>query len=559
MCIRDRFYTQHLIVNYSSMSHADAGAAASPTGSADGFTVVGRGGKPLRGNAPSGSPAAAPVAAVNSGGLVDGASTNAPTSTPVAVAAAGGGSKRASPKRTEQSPVRTDKGILDEILRKVSVLGGSLEVIGQRLDGVEQREAERVADSAVGDEQSKRGRGHTTSGAVGGLQLDGDDGDDDDSDGSSRTSRASFETFDSDASDRDKEYLVVDPKRNKHYGARNLAHQDDQAPQRISQHGNQVYDDLRASRAGADGVLGLGLRWLNPGCLYLQTGVDGIGDRIRQLERILEIADGEVFDELCELHADLVATYNTSRGAYDIVNGARTLVEGRARVQSNGATAAAKRRQQYVEEQLDDEAYADPSIDKRVRQLQAEFDVEAGKADLKRAASSGGATAGGRYDRRGGDRRDERRDERRGDSRGGKSKSQKRRERREREERDERGRGRDERGKRDDDRREHSRERTKRDGRRDEGGRRESRSEREPPHGGGSRSEGKRANSKRDDERESRRGSSKERSERGGGRTGKLNDREDRRGGRDDGGGRRGSARGRSGGRSDANSSDDEW
>ena len=42
--------------------------------------------------------------------------------------------------------------------------------------------------------------------------------------------------------------------------------------------------------------------------------------------------------------ADLVATFNTTKGAYDLTNGVRTLVEGRARVQASGASKSAQLR-----------------------------------------------------------------------------------------------------------------------------------------------------------------------------------------------------------------------
>ena len=367
---------------------------------------------------------------------------------------------------------------------------------------------------------------------------DDDDYDDDDDDASSDYS---FSSFDSDASD--KAYLVVDPKRNKHWGAKQLAHDNDQEPHRFSQHGYQVYDDLRNSRAGADGVLGLGLRWLSPACLYMQTGVDGVADRIRSIERVLEVADGEVFEALYEIHTDLVATYNTLKGSYDIANGCRTLFEERARVQASGASAAAKRRAQYVEEALDKDDYTDSSLDKRVRQLQAEFDVEAGKQDLKRAAASGGAAAGGRYDKRGDDRRDDRpRNERRGDERrddsrrNGKSKTQKRRDRRdklERTDRDERE-SRRGRGSRD-----ASRERRPRDDRskRDDGDGRAKGRDGAKARDGGSERRGSNEGGDR------RRESSRERGGRDGGRTSKQSSREDRGGSRDGGRRDRGSGR----------------
>ena len=53
---------------------------------------------------------------------------------------------------------------------------------------------------------------------------------DDDDSPDERSDTASFVSFDSDASDEGKSFVQVEPKRNKHWGAKNLAHDADQEP-----------------------------------------------------------------------------------------------------------------------------------------------------------------------------------------------------------------------------------------------------------------------------------------------------------------------------------------
>ena len=79
----------------------------------------------------------------------------------------GSGSKRSSPRRSEPSPVRTDAGKLDELLRKMGELNTTMQSFGQRLDGVERREAERVA--AEGDAYARETRKHARGGRRGDL------------------------------------------------------------------------------------------------------------------------------------------------------------------------------------------------------------------------------------------------------------------------------------------------------------------------------------------------------------------------------------------------------
>ena len=248
------------------MSDADAGAISSPTALSDGggWTEVVRGRQPSGGSAaPDVAPAAAPAAGTSGARMGNTTKTHQAAGNASPVGSGGGGEKQQSaPKRSEPSPARTaDAATLNTILSKLEAIGNTVASFGQRIDGVEQREAERVAREAEHANASRDERRGGRAPAHANVHAHDDDpstdGGADDSEGESDvSSRASYASFDSEASS--KEFLVVDPKRNKHWGARRLAHDDEAEPHRFSQHGNQVYDDLRASRAGAEGILGLG-------------------------------------------------------------------------------------------------------------------------------------------------------------------------------------------------------------------------------------------------------------------------------------------------------------
>ena len=127
--------------------------------------------------------------------------------------------------------------------------------------------------------------------------------------------------------------------------------------------------------------------------------------------------------ELADLRGEFMASYNTLAGAFELANTYRTLLVERAKVVSPRAKKSDKDRAEWVERAIDDEDYAAPDIAADVRRLKADYDHEAHKADLRRSASKGGASAGHRSDRRDDGGRDEPKK---------KSKSAKRRERRQR-------------------------------------------------------------------------------------------------------------------------------
>ena len=190
----------------------------------------------------------------------------------------------------------------------------------------------------------------------------------------------------------------------------------DQMPHRFSLHGYEPYDDLKSGRHGGSGTLGTIMQHLEPGVLYLKTGLDGL----RTCKAAVARRD--------PLRADLEAVYNTLNGAFGLINTLRTIICERAKVVRPGATPGDKKRQQWVESQLNEDDYETADVAPRIRKLKALYDYEAGKADLRKLASAGGASAlpgnyeANRKEREGGDRG-------RGGDRTTRSKSAKRRER----------------------------------------------------------------------------------------------------------------------------------
>ena len=181
------------------MSSDDAGGAPSPTaldGAGEWTTVVrsGRGAAPSAA-APSGSPASKAGGTGGGSGLVGSPSVNAAAGG--SGSARGGVIKRVSPKRQESSPTRSDSAKLDEILKTFTTFGDSLNRFGQRLDGIEQREAERVADGsdggprAGGDGDGNDRRGRSRARFSSSLDDSGDDGDASEVDAPSDSERGS--------------------------------------------------------------------------------------------------------------------------------------------------------------------------------------------------------------------------------------------------------------------------------------------------------------------------------------------------------------------------------
>ena len=505
-----------------------AGNPQSPT-SDDGFTLVGKSGKPAKAGQGSGKKPPAPAAADPAGGL-DGAPAADSLGTPSGTASG----KKPSAKPRSASPGRDhDADRHAELLAAISGL------------------AEQVKDVSlrVTDLEHGSSRGHRAS-----------EGDSDcySSDASSRSGSDSSEQLSSTDDEGDGKSYIRVYRNLGHWNCKELEANNDQEPHLYSLHGYEPFDGLQSTRHGGGGTLGLGLRWMEPTCTYFKTGVAGLKGAIRMLDELRDDhrAGGEppTRAELSSLRSELMGCYNTLSGAFNLGNTYRTLLVERAKVCAPGAKRADKERAEWVERAIDDERYAAPDIAADVRRLKADYDYEAHKADLRRAAGKGGASSGERSNRRD--------DESRG---GGKTKTQKRRERRER--------TRDERGSRRDDSRERAPSARGGNGSGSRGG-----------GGGGSRGGdgGRSSKTRRDTSRDASR---ENRPARGGGRDGgKGNSRrgrspsdDSRRGGgkgggggrRDDGKNRRGGGGGRrdgrrdggrgDGGRSSGSDSDHSW
>lgn len=247
--------------------------------------------------------------------------------------------------------------------------------------------------------------------------------DDEDSEAGSRSGGA-YSTDESDATDSTEgapEYLRVSSTQ-RHWGASRMAIDPDPQPHRFSLYGNEYYDALKHGRHGGGGTLSVCLEYAEPTCLYLETSVNAVKAMVDDLR------DGRLVDP-----RDIEALSNTLQGVYRLSNRFRSLCVERAKAVRPGATKADKKRQQWVESQLNEDAYATADVEPEIRKLKAQYDYEAGKQDLRKLASAGGASTGGRT-RSGGDRRGEDDDDGRRSGRPNRSAS--RRNRRERQERD---------------------------------------------------------------------------------------------------------------------------
>ena len=200
------------------------------------------------------------------------------------------------------------------------------------------------------------------------------------SDASGESTEGQSVFSDSDESAAGAEYLQVNAETNRHWKAAERALDADQRPRRYSLYGFEPFDNLRAGRHQGGGTLGTVMRYAEPSALYLQTAIEGV----RSCRAACDPGD-----PMC---ADLDAVLNTLMGVYALVNTLRTLVCERAAVLGPGATAADKKRQQWVEAQLDDDDFAPADVAPKIRKLKAIYDHEAGRADLRHAAKGGKAS-----------------------------------------------------------------------------------------------------------------------------------------------------------------------
>ena len=184
---------------------------------------------------------------------------------------------------------------------------------------------------------------------------------------------------------RGKEYLNVSVQDggNRHWKAAERAQDADQRPRRHSLYGYEPYDLLSAGKHKGGGTLGVVMSYMEPICCYLQTALDGVRDCA---ERAHHESRGS------DLARTLSASANTLAGIYGLSNTLRTLIVERAQVTAPGSTAGDKKRQQFVESQLNEDDLGRMDVAPRIRRLKAAYDFEAGKQDLRKAASSGGAS-----------------------------------------------------------------------------------------------------------------------------------------------------------------------
>ena len=394
---------------------AEPGQAESP------FFAIGKGGKPVR-----------PSVAEDVEGGGDGDKAQDPPRLSFAEVAAQGGGRLRPPSPGSVSSIRKQSTIkastelvsgpigepanfarFAEALDKISMQINALSERTLQLERGRRHEAEMASNS----EYSSEGSGYTSS------------------------SSSAYATS-TEYSEGGGDYARVQPDCG-HWKAKELAHDVDQEPHRYSLHGYEPFDGLKDGRHGGGGSLGLALKWMEPACLYLKTGCDALQGLVEGLDAFGSTLDRDARRELGSYLRQLGRVANTIQGSFDLANTYRTLIVERAKVQAPGASQGAKKRQQWVESQIDEDDYALPDVAPRIRSLKAEYDYEAGRADLKRAANAGGAAAGGGYDRR---REREERDRDRprdGEHRrrephpsapGAKTRTQKRRERRERNE-----------------------------------------------------------------------------------------------------------------------------
>ena len=190
----------------------------------------------------------------------------------------------------------------------------------------------------------------------------------------------------SEVSDGPPQYLKVDASTNRHWNAPQRALDADQRPRRHSLYGYEPFDVLASGKHKGGGTLGTVMRYVEPSCLYLQTALDGVRAAADAIDAGVDADD---------LREHLHACANTLSGVYGLTNTLRTLVVERANVTAKGATAADKKRMQWVEQQLDEDDFARADVAPRIRRLKAQYDYEAGKAELRKLAGSGGATSSG--------------------------------------------------------------------------------------------------------------------------------------------------------------------
>ena len=177
-------------------------------------------------------------------------------------------------------------------------------------------------------------------------------------------------------------YLTVDAE-SRHWHAAERALDADQRPRQHSLYGYEPHDLLRAGRHTGGGTLGMVMQYAEPLALYLSTALNGV----RAVAASLDYDD--------PIAGDLDACANTLSGCYGLANTLRSIVVERAQVQASGATVGDKKRQQWVEAQLNEDDLGRADVAPRIRKLKAQYDYEAGKQELRKLASGGSSARGG--------------------------------------------------------------------------------------------------------------------------------------------------------------------
>ena len=279
------------------MSSDDAGVSASTAGD-EGFSLVGKGGKPVSPKSASAGSTPAPAPAYAD--VVAGLASSAPSNALVAAPTPAGG-KRASAKPRSKSPTRPGESDMHaELLAAIANLAASMQGVTERVSSLE---------------GESRGRGAS----------DNDDPSSDGSEsGSDSSSTESSEQLSSTDDEGDSKSYIRVPRKLGHWNCKELEANVDQQPRRYSLHGYEPFDELQSTKHGGGGTLGLGLRWMKPTCLYFKTGLHGLKNSLKRMDELRDDvrAGGEppTRAELTDLRSELMASYNTLAGAFELGN-----------------------------------------------------------------------------------------------------------------------------------------------------------------------------------------------------------------------------------------------
>ena len=251
-----------------------------------------------------------------------------------------------------------DDSINDALRKAVAPLHEQIGALKERVDI-----AEAIADSRSGS----------------GGEGDDADVDDDDDDSTSELSVLDDEGM----------YVPIDVKRNKHFGAAELASNDEHKPHRHSLYGQRAWMVLTKGGNDTGGTLGFALGYAEPLSLYGKVAADKADDLAERF------AEGD-FDPR-EFLDDLVAMRNTLREQYRLANVFRSIVVQKARALRPNATEYDKAEVKYLERALDEQDFASPDTAAEIDRLRGRFAKKAQRSSLDSLArkASGGGGGGG--------------------------------------------------------------------------------------------------------------------------------------------------------------------